>query len=204
MSDHTLAVFVRAPVAGRVKTRLATALGSVAAAAIYRRMGRRVVAGCVYRDRYRTVVWFSPSRAGSQVRSWLGGLGVDQFLAQRSGGLGIRLAAVFERHFRKGADRVVVIGSDCPAVGYPIIARALLALDKGDVVLGPALDGGFYLLGLKAPCPALLSDIAWSTPAVFNQTLANAAALGLDVALLPVLRDVDTIVDARALNLVSG
>ena len=198
----TLAVFVRAPVAGRVKTRLAVVLGPGRAAAIYRRMGRQVVAACVYPARHHTAVWFSPRRSRSQVESWLGGLGVDRFLAQPGGGLGVRLSTVFERHFREGADRVVVIGSDCPEVRHQIVARSLLALGDHDVVLGPAHDGGFYLLGLKAHCPALLRDIVWSTPAVLDQTLANAAGLRLDVRFLPVLRDVDTIVDARALNLV--
>lgn len=197
---HVLAVFVKAPVAGRVKTRLAAEVGVHNAAEIYRRLGRRVVAACIGR-RYDTVVWFAPVGARRAVRQWLTGLKVTAFRAQVSGALGARLAAAFGRHFREGASRVIAIGSDCPGVDPRLMSRALAALDEYDLAIGPANDGGYYLIGLRAPALQIFRGIAWSTETVLEQTLARARQLGLRAALLPTLRDVDTASDARALGI---
>ncbi|TMC55539.1 MAG: glycosyltransferase [Chloroflexi bacterium] len=194
-----VAVFVKAPVAGRVKTRLATEVGVHRAAEIYRRLGRQVVAACVGR-RYDTVVWFAPASARQAVRQWLDGLDVASFRAQVSGALGVRLTAALGQHFREGARRVIAIGSDCPDVGPGIVSQALAALDEHDVVIGPTHDGGYYLIGLRVPVPQLFRGIAWSTDAVLEQTLARARQVGLGAALLPMLRDLDTATDARALG----
>ncbi len=199
-----LGVFVKAPVAGRVKTRLAADVGPRRAARLYRGMGREIVARCVRPEAYRTVIWFSPPGAQRLVRTWLGGLPVSGFAPQRDGGLGVRLSAALGRHFGEGARRVVVIGSDCPHLERGSITRAFAALDVSDVVIGPAGDGGFYLLGLRAPAAGLFRGVAWSTASVGDQTLANAERLGLACSLLPTLRDVDTVADARALGLIGG
>lgn len=194
-----LGVFVKAPVPGRVKTRLAADIGPARAAALYRRLGRQVVASTAS-NRHQTVVWYAPRTCGRLVRAWLDGLGVTRFRAQPAGDLGRRLRGAFARHFREGARRVILIGSDCPGVDARLVSRALAALDECDLVLGPAQDGGYYLIGLRVPAPELFHRIAWSTQAVLEQTLAQARALGLRVALLPLLRDVDTASDARAVG----
>ncbi|MBI3982841.1 MAG: TIGR04282 family arsenosugar biosynthesis glycosyltransferase [Gemmatimonadetes bacterium] len=199
-----LAVFVKAPLAGRVKTRLAVHLGARRAAALYRALGRRVVESCVD-PAYPTTVWFSPAAEGRAVRSWMRGLTPKPgFQVQPEGALGTRLAAAFDRHFGDGAERVVIIGSDCPGVDRRLVAQALETLHSRDVVVGPSHDGGYYLIGLRTPTPGLFHEVAWSTPAVLGQTLARVHRLGLGAALLPTLRDVDTIADARAVGLVEG
>ncbi len=194
-----LGVFVKAPVPGRVKTRLAIEVGVQRAAEIYRELGRRVVSACAGPG-HDTVVWFAPAEARSAVREWLKGLSVAAFRAQFSGPLGVRLAEAFRQHFDDGARRVILIGSDCPGVDAVLVSSALAMLDEHDLVLGPAHDGGYYLVGLRAPAPQLFQGIAWSTEAVMEQTLARARQLGLGSALLPTLRDVDTASDARALG----
>ncbi len=195
-----LGVFVKAPVAGRVKTRLAAEVGAHRAAKIYRDLGRRVVSACAGSG-HDTMVWFAPAEARPAVRDWLKGLGVAAFRAQVSGALGARLAAAFRRHFHEGARRVIMIGSDCPGVDAGLVSRALAELDEHDLVLGAAHDGGYYLIGLRAPVPQLFRGIAWSTEAVLGQTLARARQLGLNTVLLPTLRDVDTASDARAVGI---
>ena len=200
MPERSLAVFARAPVVGRVKTRLAQEIGAHEAVALYQRLGRRVVAASVGPG-YRTIVWFTPSTARTAVRVWLEGLGVSDFRAQTDGGLGTRLVHAFGRLFGEGDGAVVVIGTDCPGVDRRLIAAAFAALRSYDVVLGPARDGGYYLVGLRGPQPALFRGIPWSTHEVTRATRARAGALGLSCRLLAPLRDVDTARDARALGL---
>ncbi len=204
MSDaQVLGVFVKAPVAGRVKTRLAADVGPARAAELYRHLGRHVVAATIA-DTHQTVVWYAPRAGGRLVRAWLDGLDVSRFHPQPGGNLGRRLHAAFARHFSQGAGRVVIIGSDCPDVDRWMIGDALTALDRHDVVLGPAWDGGYYLLGMKAPHDALFQRIPWSTAAVLELTLDRARQLGLGTALLPTLRDVDTAADARAAGIITS
>jgi rSAM/selenodomain-associated transferase 1 len=191
---------VKAPLPGRVKTRLAAEVGSQRAAEIYRDLGRRVVSAAAGVG-HEIVVWFAPADCRPVVRDWLQGLGVAAYRAQVTGTLGARLAAAFRRHFSGGARRVIVIGSDCPGIDACVVSRAFAALDEHDVVIGPAHDGGYYLIGLRAPAPGLFRGIAWSTGGVLELTLTRARRLGLRIALLARLRDVDTASDARAVGL---
>ncbi len=191
-ADARLLVFARAPRPGAVKTRLARTLGDGRAAEIYRRMGRLVV------DRVapapaRLAVCHSPDDAGEEVREWLGSPPAE-YWPQGSGDLGGRMSRMFDRAF-EGSERVVVIGTDAPAVGAETIRRALEALDSADVVLGPASDGGYYLIGLRRPRPGLFTDINWGTGSVLEETIARAWSLRLDVTCLEVESDIDTAAD---------
>lgn len=201
--SDVLAVFVKAPEPGRVKTRLSHTIGAAAAADLYCRLGRTVIENTI-RGTHRTVVWYDPPEGRAAVMTWLEGLAIDAFHLQRSGGLGQRMAGTLARHFREGAERVVLIGSDCPGVDRAAIGLALDALTEHDLVLGPAEDGGFYLLAVAAPVPGLFRGVAWSTEAVLAQTIRNAKRLGLRVATLSTLRDVDTVEDAAALGWLSA
>lgn len=96
----------------------------------------------------------------------------------------------------------MIIGSDCPGVDQRVITEAFAALDDHDVVLGPAWDGGYYLIGMKALHEPLFRGIHWSSAAVLNETGAVARRLGLSCHLLAPRRDVDTVSDAQALGLV--
>src|SRR5919198_2561404 len=199
---RALGIFVKAPIPGRVKTRLAEDIGPSGAAEVYWRIGRQVVSGTTGSG-YQTTVWFTPAAEGAFVREWLDGAGGGRvaFRPQAGADLGDRLANAFVSEFAAGARRVVMIGSDCPGVNRGIIQQAFNALGAHDVVLGPALDGGYYLIGLAAPQPGLFRGIAWSTAAVARQTRARAAGMGLTCRLVRPLRDVDTGRDARVLGL---
>jgi rSAM/selenodomain-associated transferase 1 len=196
----SLGIFAKAPIAWRVKTRLARDIGAAAATALYRRLGRQVVAGTVD-ARYRTTVWFTPASRGDAVRAWLDGLGAAAFYPQAGGNLGTRLVHAFGHSFADGNDAVVIIGTDAPGVNRRTVMAAFRALRAHDLVLGPSLDGGYYLIGLSAPHPALFRSIPWSTKDVLRATQAQAQALGLTCRLLAPLRDVDSVADARALGL---
>jgi rSAM/selenodomain-associated transferase 1 len=197
-------IFARAPELGRVKTRLAATVGAPEALACYRAMGRAVVdavrhpGGATGAARWRLVVAHTPADAAPALAAWLDpqGAGGLAYAPQADGDLGARMRAAVERAIADGAPRVVVVGTDCPDVDAAVVGDAFAALDTADVVLGPALDGGYYLVGVRAPadraCAALFEGVPWSAPDTLAVTLARAAAAGLSVARLAPLRDVDT------------
>lgn len=145
------------------------------------------------------VVACEPADAVPAVRGFAGA-GVD-VIPQRGTHLGERLTAVFEDVFRLGAEQVVVIGSDLPDLPPRLLSGALslLASDPARVVLGPARDGGYYLVGMSRPHPILFTDIDWSTERVLDQTLAAARTYGIDCALLESWHDVDDAADLARL-----
>ena len=187
-----LLAFARAPRPGRVKTRLARDVGDRAAARAYSAMGRLVV-DQVTPGPWRTVVCHEPADAGAEVREWLGD-GPAAFWPQPGGDLGERMSALCDRAFEL-SDRVVVIGTDAPGLDADLVRRCLAGLDHADVVLGPARDGGYYLMGLGARRPNLFRNIRWSTPSVLAATVARARAEGASVAYLEVCADIDTAAD---------
>lgn len=196
MSDRTLVVFVKEPRPGAVKTRLAAAVGPEAAAELYRALAESVLeATTPVPGEYERLVFFDPPEARRALREWLPGVSLR---AQAGGDLGERLADAFARAFGRGAGRVAIVGSDAPGVSRETALRALAALDAADVVLGPAQDGGYYLVALREPHPELVRGVDWSTPAVLRQTLERAASGRLAVRQLEPLRDVDTLDDVRA------
>jgi uncharacterized protein len=191
VSDCRLIVFVKAPRAGFVKTRLAAALGPHGALAAYRALVDRVLGEL---SSLRDVeLRFSPDDAASEISAWLRPGWSDA--AQGEGDLGARMNRAFGEAFASGATRVVLIGSDCPHVTIADIAAAAAALADHDAVLGPAEDGGYWLVALRASAPGLFAQMEWSTADVLARTLARAQSLGLRVHLLRSLPDVDTVED---------
>jgi uncharacterized protein len=191
-----LAVFLKAPRPGAVKTRLVPALGPETAAGVYRALAESVVDGTRPRSGdYERVLFFTPADARAEMEAWLPG---ETLLAQEGPDLGSRMCAAFEECFRRGADRVAVAGSDVPGLGSGDVVAALDALADHDLALGPALDGGYYLIAFQQPRPALFQGMAWGSASVFAATMERAAVLGLTVRVLEPRRDVDTIDDLRA------
>jgi uncharacterized protein len=111
---------------------------------------------------------------------------------QLGAGLGERLVSAFGQLLADSADRAVVIGADCPDLEPAAIRRAFAALEQHDLVIGPAHDGGYYLIGLSRPAPALFDQVSWGTDRVCAQTLERADRGGLAVATLEILGDIDT------------
>lgn len=192
---RTLLVFVKYPRPGAVKTRLVPALGPEDAAELYRVLAERVLeATSPRRGEYERLVFYDPPEAAEAMRSWLP---AGRLRRQGSGELGARLADAFARAFGRGAGRVAIVGSDVPSLGREDVKAAFDALDAADLVLGPAHDGGYYLVALREPRPFLFEGMAWSTASVMSDTLARAASGGLSVCRLGSRRDVDTLEDLR-------
>jgi rSAM/selenodomain-associated transferase 1 len=194
----SLLLFAREPVPGRVKTRLAAGIGEAEAARIYYYLARKV-ADQVRGGPYRTVVYFDPPGALNEVKKWLGRRDL-QFTPQGEGDLGDRLGAAIEKELEE-SPAVVVVGTDTPGVDRELVTEALERLGGAEVVLGPAEDGGYYLIGMKAPHPKLFQGIPWSTGGVLAATLSRARELGLRTSLLRTLQDVDTVQDWERLGI---
>lgn len=187
-----LLVFVKAPRPGFVKTRLAQGVGPAESARIYERLATHLLRGLSPLPQVE--LHHAPADAGKEVRPWL--LRPEwRALPQAEGELGHRLEAAFRQGFASGAAKLAVIGSDCPWVTPEDVEEAWRLLEGNDLVLGPAEDGGYWLIALKAPHPGLFDGIAWSTGEVLTQTMAKATELKLKCQLLRVLSDVDTVED---------
>ena len=179
-------VFGREPLPGAVKTRLAAGVGEEVAALVYRELlGHTLgVARSVGADVVLALA--EPPRCGFRPPLEVA---VE---VQATGDLGRRMACAFERRFSEGYRRVVLIGSDCPRLGTVHLEGALAMLDEAPVALGPAADGGYWLIGLREPVAELFEGIAWSTPGVLAQTRERLHALNLDWRELETLSDLDT------------
>lgn len=174
-----IVIFARWPEPGRVKTRLAQVYGDEGAAAIYRRLldhTLEVARASGLRVELRVT--------GATVESFRSHFGDDIAIAEQGDGdLGARLARV--------DPPALVIGSDLPGLTSDLLREAASELASSEVVIGPARDGGYWLIGFRGPCPWLFDDMAWSTPQVLPETLARCTARGIAPALLPELADVD-------------
>lgn len=192
---RVVVVFARAPQRGTVKTRLAASVGDDEALAIYRELAEGVVRG-IQDAGWRVVIRCSPDDGVTLVRDWLGqGLSVKP---QGPGDLGARMAHAMEAEFASGAQRVVIVGTDCPEVTADVIRGAFAALDHVSVVFGPAFDGGYYLVGASQPVPAVFRDVPWSSADTLAVSLRRAGDGGHAFAQLRPLGDIDTESDWRA------
>lgn len=178
-----LAVFARAPVRGRVKTRLARVIGEDEALAVYDRLLARTLAnlapGC---GRFEPEIWLEGTAAVARFDGF-------PVIRQPGGDLGARMAAAFD------AGVAAVVGTDIPGLTADYVERALAALDDVDLVIGPVEDGGYCLIAMNVPHPEVFRGIPWSTPRVLAATVDTARRLELTVRLLEPLWDVDGAAD---------
>lgn len=195
-----LAIVAKYPRPGAVKTRLAAALGAEGAAALYRAflldLAERFGTAAA-REGY-TLVWAHTPDPGD-LRAVVGACG--DLLVQRGASFGERLYHVAVDLAARGYERIVIVSSDAPLLPARAVRDAFAALTHTGAVLAPAGDGGYSLVGLRATptVPDLFRGIHMSTPQVFAETQERAAALGITVARLPEIRDVDSLGDVRRL-----
>ena len=191
-SDRVI-VFSKYPEPGYAKTRLIPCLGQGRAAKLQQHLShhtfevaREFCAGTGDR------CWHVRFAGGSaeKMAAMFGDV-VGRFLPQEGEGLGQRLQHATQAAFQDGVSKLLVIGTDCPAMSKDVLGRAFKKLSASDIVLGPALDGGYYLIGMRAPKPLLFENIAWGSDSVLKQTIAAAKRAKCNVVLLDPLADVD-------------
>lgn len=197
MTKQLLIIFVKNAVAGKVKTRLAATIGPEKALAVYQILLQRThditislpMAKAVYYSDFVADDNWNPLFYERRVQ-----MGPD---------LGERMYRAFADGFAAGYEHICIIGSDCYELTREIIRQAFEKLEANDVVIGPAEDGGYYLLGLKCLNEALFTGKTWSTSSVLLDTLNNIKEAGQSVALLPELTDVDEEKDLRTIREIS-
>jgi len=187
-----LLIFAKNAVYGEVKTRLAADIGKQGALEIYKQL-LEYTASVTSQVAVAKYVFYSSTIGPDDYWS-------NKFTKKVQAGedLGERMKNAFRTLRDEGYTKLVIIGTDCFEVTTEIINNAFRLLENNDIVIGPATDGGYYLLGLKKLYDELFMDIAWSTGRVFEQTLSACDKLGVSVSILPVLTDVDTIHDLTA------
>ena len=188
-----LLIFFKNPILGKVKSRIAKTEGEKAALRIYLDLLKkcRQEALKVNAERHLFYADYIPEMDDWSLADF------HKFLQIPTGSLGDKMKQAFSISLKNQLVKTVIIGSDCYDLSAEIIESAFLSLDKNDVVIGPANDGGYYLLGMKRFHPALFEGIDWSTERVLSQTIEKAKRENLDFALLEELIDLDTIEDVK-------
>jgi rSAM/selenodomain-associated transferase 1 len=189
-------MLARWPAPGRCKSRLVPGVGRARAAAIQARLTQHGLAAAAEARRALTgsglqVVLAASGLGPRAAARWGRLLGVDRVVAQGSGSLGLRLQRQLLRGCREGAAAVVLIGSDLPALAAEDLVEAFQVLEHRALVLGPAGDGGYWLIGRRRATPQLFTGIDWGSDRVLAQTLQLAGQAGLEAALLAERHDLD-------------
>ena len=186
-----LIVYAKQPSPGYAKTRLGAAIGSQQAAGVYARLLYAYLLQLLQANLTDTAVELSVA-SPSDVPYFAAAFPEFTVRPQVEGDLGQRMAASFEQAFAAGADLVVLTGSDIPGLDSQTLRAAFCALKAAPVVVGPASDGGYYLIGMRAPGAPLFKGVTWSSKHTLAQTEALAQAQGLAISYLPEQNDLDT------------
>jgi hypothetical protein len=179
-----------------VKTRLAAVLGDEMAVGLYKRFLLDMLS-TLNKGTFLFYLCVYPVDALEDIKTWLGQEYL--YMLQQGGHLGERMKNAFTEALAMKFKRVVLIGSDIPSLPLEFIEEAFISLEKRDVVIGPSVDGGYYLIGFRDDkfSPRAFKGIPWSTERVFGETMKVLEQEGLTVHLLKTLRDIDTVQDLR-------
>jgi uncharacterized protein len=198
-NDRLLIIFVKNPVPGKVKTRLANDIGNTKAAEVYKMLlfhTKKVIRN-IETDKE---IWYADSISGDDLWSDTGA--VKKF--QPYGDLGFKMSQAFKSGFENGYKKIVLIGSDCLQITPRHITDAFKNLNSCEIVTGPSRDGGYYLIGLKTQVPQLFQNKPWSKPSLYQKTLETIHQNDLDCCELEMLNDIDTLEDLKKSRLRTG
>lgn len=191
----SLIIFLRFPTPGKTKTRLAREVGDVLAAEWYRLCVEHVLAELKSGRDVEIVCAVAEDGELENVKEWLGN--EFRYTVQMGRDLGERMSNAIQEEFARGAEYVIVVGSDVPEISRADIAEAMERLLEQDVVIAPSNDGGYSLIGMNRNHRELFEGIEWSTESVLEVTVENARRKELTVSLVHPLMDIDTIDDLR-------
>jgi rSAM/selenodomain-associated transferase 1 len=195
-NDQCVIVFLKVPLRVPVKTRLSKSLDQEIVVNLYKNFVLDVL-GMLQTGRHTTVICFYPPQALQEAISWLG-RNYD-YLPQQGNDLGKRMENAFDSIFQKGFRQVLLLGTDFPDLPGSIIDEAFESLHKNDAVIGPAVDGGYYLIGfnLHSFLPKVFDKIPWGSDTVFQKTITVLGSNRSRIHVLPQWRDIDTYQDLK-------
>ena len=194
--SRRILLFVRYPEIGRVKTRLETHLDQDKILSLYRYFVEDILS-TLHRSDYPVSVCYWPPEKGEDMQAWLGSS--LAYCPQKGEDIGQRMQNAFADAFAKGVDQAILLGSDFPDLDSVILDQAFHALSDNDVTLGPAVDGGYYLIGFNRSAffKEIFSGISWGTGQVLKNTLEKIDHAGVRVHMLPEWQDIDTFEDLQ-------
>lgn len=192
-NDNNLILFLKYPEKGKVKTRLAKDIGNEKALLIYKKLVSKLL-NQLDINNYDISIYYFPENKKNEVKKWIN-LPDIKYLPQSGDDLGARMLNAFKDSISLKYAKTVIIGTDCLEINDNIISKSFYLLDDSDLVLGPATDGGYYLIGLKTIIEPLFKNISWSTDKVLKQTLNKAKELNIEYKFLDFLSDIDTLED---------
>lgn len=196
MATSGLIIFVKSPIAGEVKTRLASDIGDEKALKIYWQL-LEITKKIASQFKGSKMIWSNKNWTDYSdywpIKSF-------QFHLQKGANLGEKMASAFDFHFKEGFNKLLLIGSDCPEINISVLNEAEQALDHHDVIIGPAVDGGYYLIAMKKVHYELFEDMQWSQAQVLENTIQKAKIHFLSTYLLKTLSDIDDLADLKLLT----
>lgn len=195
--DTAIIVFTRFPVEGKVKTRLAKNMGNKFAVSFFRACAEHTFKELLKVEEMGSDLFLFCSEENEieQLMKWAGNN--FKYYSQQGSNLGIKMYNAFNTVFKKGYKKAIIIGTDAPDISTNIMQSAISALDNYSVVIGPANDGGYYLLGFKSKLIDLFSGIEWSTDSVFDNTIEKLNNSEINYFMLDELTDIDTLEDLQ-------
>lgn len=190
-SKEEIIVFIKNPELGKVKTRLAITIGNDKALKVYLKLIDSTLS-----ELQGTGILSHLFFSEKVDHTFIG----QKYSIQEGVDLGLRMKNAFAKCFRNHCQKVVIIGTDCPGLSTDILKQAFQALDTNDVVIGPAMDGGYYLLGMKKLHSNIFDHMEWSTATVYDETVKRLNKQKLSFTTLVQLRDIDNEEDLVALS----
>jgi len=193
----TLLIFLKYPEPGSVKTRLAKSIGKNKTTGLYKTFAEKILKN-IKGVSYESIICFTPRDKEQATKRWLGKN--IKLLPQKGKDLGERLGAAFQYAFGKGSKYVIAIGTDSPLLNKRTITQSFKELEKHDAVIGPSMDGGYYLIGLSKFYSDVFKRIDWGTNKVFNETIKHLKKLKIKTKIMPKHFDVDKLDDLFVLK----
>lgn len=199
MTNKAILVFQKNLIAGRTKTRLAATIGNEKALFVYKQL-ISITTNVLINLPFDKLIYYSEFIPLDIEDKEIETAAKTLVLVQHGNDLGARMLNSFSDQFKIGYSRLIIIGTDCPGLNSELLLNAFNALESHDIVIGPAADGGYYLLGMSKLYPELFEGVEWSTSEVYGQTVDIISKLGLSFSLMPVLRDLDNEDDLKYFN----
>jgi len=198
MNRSLYGILMKFPAPGRVKTRLAREIGTERAAELYRLITEKIMENTQPVDsRYGRILFYTPEGMKDEFGKWFPN---ETLLPQRGSDMGEIMANSLKDLFGRGATKAVITGSDIPHLDRDIVRQAFRELDYADITIGPAADGGYYLVGMKSPHEDIFRGIPWGSATVFRETVSAISRLRLTYRTVSTLSDLDTVEDLHKME----